>query len=107
MKTEDIEGHRPSKWVPMTDLQMLAALGKLAEEAGELVSIISRCIIQGIDGKDPETGKANIKALAEEIADVGGLSKLVVLHLNLDPSDLSERAEKKYRMKRDWLEMLK
>jgi NTP pyrophosphatase (non-canonical NTP hydrolase) len=107
MRTEDIDGHRPSKWIPMTDLQALAALGKLAEECGELSAIIARCIIHGIEEKDPETGEVNAIALKKEIADVQGLSKLVVRHFGMDPAAIAERAEKKYRMKVEWLEMLR
>lgn len=107
MRTEDIEGHRPSKWVPCTDLRTLAALGKLAEECGELSSIIARCVIQGVDGMDPETGMSNLTSLEHELADVRGLSRLVIEHLHLMKNQIEERAEKKLQMKRDWLEMLR
>lgn len=50
---------RPSKWIPMTNLVDLAHLGKLLEECGELTGITARCIIQGIDEADPESGKKN------------------------------------------------
>jgi hypothetical protein len=107
MKTDDIDGHRPSKWVPITDLQTLAALGKLQEELGELVSIIGRCIIQGIDERDPETGTYNRVNLKNEIADTMGLSVLVMEHLHLDKNEIDIRASKKLKMKREWLEMLR
>jgi NTP pyrophosphatase (non-canonical NTP hydrolase) len=106
METKDIDGHRPSKWIPVTDLKMLAALGKLNEECGELTSIISRCIIQGIDEKDPDTGEVNRAALEKEIADVTGLCRLVVQHFDLDTRGIVDRAEKKYWMKKEWLGML-
>jgi NTP pyrophosphatase (non-canonical NTP hydrolase) len=107
MKTEDIDGYRPSKWVPCTDLRTLAALGKLAEECGELSAIIARCIIQGPDGKNPETSEINCNDLEKEIADVVGLSRLVARHFQMDPARIAERAEKKFRMKEEWLEMLR
>ncbi len=107
MKTEDIDGYRPSKWIPCTDLRTLAALGKLQEELGELTSIVARTIIQGVDGVDPETGKPNLQALAEEIADVRAMSRLVIEHLGEGGVNISERAAKKLCMKREWLEMLK
>lgn len=59
-----------SPWMPMQDQHQLAMLGKLAEEAAELASRASRCIIQGIDELDPDTGRSNRDELAREIADV-------------------------------------
>lgn len=106
MKTEDIDGYRPSQWVPMTDLPTLAALNKLQEELNELGKIIARILMQGIDEADPETGTINRSELEKEIADVRGLSKLVVDHFGLDDTCIEDRAEKKYNMKVKWLEML-
>jgi hypothetical protein len=106
MQTEDIGGKKPSKWIPITDLKTLAALGKLAEEVNELGAIIARSIIQGLGGANPETGEINIAALAKEIADVSGLSELVIDQLGLDAAAINERAEKKLRMKQEWIEML-
>lgn len=107
MKTEDIDGYKPSKWIPITDLQTLAALGKLQEELGELTSIIGRCIIQGIDERDPETNELNRDNLQKEIADVMGMSVLVMDRLGLDKDEIDVRASKKLKMKHDWLEMLR
>jgi NTP pyrophosphatase (non-canonical NTP hydrolase) len=106
MKTEDIDGKRPSKWIPITDLKTLAALGKLAEEVNELGAIIARSIIQGLNGANPETGNINVDDLEKEIADVRGLSALVIRQLGLDEAAIAERAEKKRQMKRDWIDML-
>jgi hypothetical protein len=106
MRTEDIDNTRPSKWIPIADRKTLAALGKLAEEVNELGTIIARSIIQGLDGADPKTGIINIDALATEIADVRGLSALLIKQLDLDESAIAERGEKKHRMKSAWIEML-
>lgn len=108
MRTEDIDTHKVSTWIPTNDPILLSALGKLCEEAGELVSIISRIIIQGgLDECDPETGKSNREALQEELADVQGLSNLVANVLFLDHQGIDLRANKKYNMKAEWLEMLR
>lgn len=107
MKTEDLDGHTPSKWIPITDLPTLAALGKLQEELGELTSIVARCIIQGIDECDPETGRCNRLALQDELADVNGLCVLVSSNLKLDGDLMKARAAKKYAIKQQWLKMLK
>jgi NTP pyrophosphatase (non-canonical NTP hydrolase) len=96
----------PSRWVPISNPRHLAALGKLLEELGEATSIAARCIIQGIDEKDPKTGEVNRAALAKEIADVGALSDLVADELNINLEEMWDRAKKKYDMKKKWLEML-
>lgn len=97
---------RPSKWIPITNLVDLAHLGKLGEEAGELSSIVSRCIIQGIDEADPETGKRNRYALEEEIADVMAMSALAIERFGLDYIRILERNKRKQNMKRAWHAML-
>jgi hypothetical protein len=106
MRTEDIDGKRPSAWIPVSEPRVLAALGKLAEEVNELGAIIARSIIQGTRGTNPETGELNIEALEKEIADVRGLSALVIRQFGLDESAIAERAEKKRQMKYDWIQML-
>lgn len=57
-------------WHLISDKVDLKILGKLQEELGELQSAIARCIIQGVDGVHPVTGKSNRLWLAEEVADV-------------------------------------
>lgn len=104
VETKDIG--EPSKWEPITNPSDLAALGKLAEEVNELGAIIARAIIQGLLGTDPDTGKVNLFALQEEIADVRGLSKLVIDRYGLDESEIGERAERKRKMKLEWIRML-
>ncbi len=98
---------RLSKWVPMTDLIDLAHLGKLGEEAGELSSIVSRCIIQGIDECDPETGKPNRQALMEELADVYAMGNLCTERFGLDVVQIVGRRDRKMAMKRAWHDMLR
>jgi phosphoribosyl-ATP pyrophosphohydrolase len=97
----------PSKWIPMTDLLALAHLGKLGEEAGELVSIISRCIIQGIDERDPDTGELNRIALGKEIADVIANGQLAIEHFGLSQNEIAERVTRKMDMKRKWHDMIR
>lgn len=69
-KTATKPADQISPWMPETDQHRLAILGKLAEEAGELASRAARCIIHGLDEKDPETGRSNRDELAREAADV-------------------------------------
>lgn len=109
METNDIGA--PSKWIPISDPVKLAGLGKLIEECGELSAIAGRCIIQGMLGVDPSTGKVNREALIDEIADVYALSQVAfkyVLHLEeAECVEMLRRAQRKMEMKDAWLEMLK
>ncbi len=57
-------------WLPEQDRHRLAVLGKLAEECNELGARAARCIIHGLDEKDPATGRTNREELAREMADV-------------------------------------
>ena len=57
-------------WKPEPDLLTHQALGKVAEELGELGAIVARCLVQGIEAADPKTGKPNRQALVEEISDL-------------------------------------
>lgn len=97
----------PSEWMPVSNPHDLALLGKLGEEAGELVSAVCRCIIQGIDEKEPKTGKVNRQWLQEEIADVEALLDLVVSRLNLSSKEIYDRSQLKIKYKTKWLEHLK
>lgn len=91
---------------PMTKSIDLKHLGKLGEETGELSAAISRCIIQGIDEKEPVTGKLNKEWLQDEIADVYANIKLVIDHFNLDSARIRMRVEKKIKLLEVWHNML-
>lgn len=59
-----------SPWMPEQDRIRLAVLGKLIEECTELAGRAARCIIQGIDERDPATGRRNREELGREMSDV-------------------------------------
>lgn len=105
MKTEDIKA--PSLWLPEQDRERLAILGKLAEEVNELGAAVARCIIQGAEERDPETGERNTEKLQDEIADVYAMSELAIEHFALDLTAINTRAVRKERMKRRWHEMIR
>ena len=92
-------------WHPMTDPVSLKHLGKLGEESGELSSVVSRCIIQGIDEKEPTTGKENRDWLEDEIADVLANILLVVKHFKLDDEKIAKRSTMKREHLSAWHEM--
>lgn len=86
-------------WHPITDKVQLKFLGKLLEELGELTAATSRCLIQGIDEKEPVTGKVNKEWLEEEIADVLAGIELVTNKFDLNYSKILERkSNKKIRL---------
>ena len=97
----------PSKWIPEKDARILAVTGKLGEEAAELSKICHRIAIQGLNGVDPATGKPNVVALAEEVADVRALSDLANSLFDLYDGGFWDRATRKLEQKQAWLELLK
>lgn len=89
-------------WHPMTDAVAVKHLGKLNEETNELGAATARCIIQGIDQREPVTGKLNSRWLEDEIADVLAGIELCIEHFDLDrPHMLNRLALKKKRLK-EW-----
>lgn len=98
----------PSPWNPITDPVTLKILGKLLEEAGELTSALSRCVIQGIEEAEPVTGKVNRQWLLEEAADVGVGLELTLRMLQLTPEEnvaYMERVARKREHLQAWHEM--
>jgi NTP pyrophosphatase (non-canonical NTP hydrolase) len=89
-------------WLPMQSPVDLKHLGKLAEELGEGQAAVARCIIQGIDEREPVTGKLNREWLEEEIADVMANLTLVMQHFDLDVARIMERRHRKIEHLRAW-----
>lgn len=89
-------------WHPITDAVDLKHLGKLGEELAECGAAVARCIIQGMDECEPETGKPNRQWLEDEIADVLGNIALVEKRFNLDTVRMAARAERKMAHLRQW-----
>lgn len=84
----------------------LKHLGKLAEELAEAGSAVARCIIQGIDAKEPVTGKQNRTWLEDEISDVQANIDLVIEHFGLNRAQMAARVERKKNHCRAWHSML-
>lgn len=106
MDTKDIPNTFPTPWIPETDLQRCAVLGKTVEECGELLAIVGRCQIQGIDGRDPKTGKTNRQALTEEVGDVLARCQAIIQKFELDSLVISSRSENKFHFLNKWLALL-
>lgn len=99
-------GNTWSPWSPETSQFRLAVLGKLAEEGSEVATAAVRCIIQGIDEKEPVTGKLNREWLEDEIADVMAQCDLAITNLDLDRDRISSRRFAKSLMTGEWQESL-
>lgn len=104
-KKDNDQDFKYNPWHPMTNAIDLKHLGKLAEECGELSSAISRCIIQGVYEKEPETKKQNKQWLTEEIADVFANINLVISHFDLDEEFITKRAKDKAARLKTWHDM--
>ncbi len=76
-----------SPWFPEKDPVRLAVLGKLAEELSECAARVSRCIIQGIEEIDPDTGRSNHYELRKELADVAACFKLLDIEFRAEPDE--------------------
>lgn len=75
-----------SPWFPEKDPVRLAVLGKLAEELNECAARVMRCLIQGIDEKDPDTGRTNHFELEKELSDVAACIKLLEIEFRATPN---------------------
>lgn len=80
-------------------------IGKFLEELGECTAAASRCFIQGIDEREPVTGKLNREWLEEEIADVLANIELVGKRFGLDQKATGERVARKIAHLRKWHSM--
>lgn len=96
-------------WQAEPDPVVLAVLGKLVEELGELQAAAARCIIQGMAGFHPVTGKPNVEWLMEEHADVRNMMNHLLLRMPLDADDLNayrQRVKRKDQHIKQWLKQL-
>jgi hypothetical protein len=93
-------------WKPISNPLHLKQLGKLGEEASELCTVVSRCIIQGVDQSEPVTGKPNKLWLEEELADVLASIDRVMEGQNLDSEFILKRADMKRLRLIQWENML-
>jgi hypothetical protein len=89
-------------WIPISDPVDLKHLGKLGEELNECGAATSRCIIQGLDGLEPVTGKPNRLWLQDEIADVLANAELVIARFGLDQRAIDDRKALKLAKLSTW-----
>ena len=97
---------KPQPWVPENDPLRIALLGKLIEELNECGAIAARCLIQGIDEREPVTGVVNRHALEKELADVFAQAGASILRLGLDEPSIKVRLQKKTEFTGQWFDHL-
>jgi NTP pyrophosphatase (non-canonical NTP hydrolase) len=90
----------------MKDTNSVRALGKALEELGECTSAVARCLIQGIDEREPISGKPNYVWLSQEIADVYAQFEILIDHFNLDLAEIHQRRRDKVKQMEEWRAML-
>lgn len=91
-----------SRWVPDKDERQARRIGKTLEEAGELVAVLGRISIQGLDAIDPGTGKTNRQRLQEETADVAAQLSKTASYLKLDRQFIEARRDRKMNEMDEW-----
>lgn len=90
-------------WHPMADPVDLKHLGKLLEELGECTAAASRCLIQGMDEREPTTGEVNRDWLAKEMSDVAAQFALIYERFGVGVD--RARADRKIEQCRAWHRM--
>lgn len=93
-------------WRPISNPFHIRRLGKLQEELAELQKIVARCLIQGLDGVDPETGEPNLQALWKEAADVQAQIDVSAETFRLPLLEMAFRASVKKRRMDEWERVL-
>lgn len=102
MKDKEIPNVVYQPWRPMTNARDLKTIGKLGEELGECQAAAMRCLIQGIDEREPETGYLNRHWLEDEVADVLVNAELVITRFGLDKDRIEKRSAAKKPLLLAW-----
>jgi len=89
-------------WQVTTNRKEQRRLGKTGEELGELMAVVGRIGIQGIDEIDPSSGATNKDRLYDEIADVLAQIKLLFDFYKLDANRISARQTAKIESMHEW-----
>jgi NTP pyrophosphatase (non-canonical NTP hydrolase) len=91
-----------NKWQPDSNPRQARRIGKTMEECGELVAVLARVSIQGLDAVDPATGKTNRQRLIEEVGDVYAQLACTVAVLRLPQAEINERSARKVGQMAEW-----
>jgi NTP pyrophosphatase (non-canonical NTP hydrolase) len=89
-------------WQVCLDPKTLRPTGKTLEELGELVAVLARVIIQGVDEVDPGSGRTNRVRLEDELADVLAQCCRLIETLGLNRGTIMTRVAEKDRQMAEW-----
>jgi hypothetical protein len=106
VETADIPETGPTDWRAEPDAERHASILKLAEECNELAARLCRAAMQGIDARDPETGRRNRDHIQDEVADVEAMLWNLQERIPLDRDALYERKTRKMLFKAPWFDAL-
>jgi hypothetical protein len=93
-------------WKPDDNELQARRIGKSLEELGELVGVLARISIQGMDAIDPASGKTNRVRMAEETADVMAQIECNIVAFGMDRQVLHLRELRKRRQMAEWEALL-
>lgn len=91
-----------AKWQHTTDPLHIRRLGKTGEELAELLAVVSRCLIQGLDEIDPSSGKTNRQRFIDETADVRAQLNCNDRAFGLPIDEIERRIAKKETWMAEW-----
>ena len=77
-------------------------LAILAEEAGEIVQIVSKALRHGLDFKHPETGETNRAAIARELGDLDAICGRMVAAGDLNQMQVKVASQRKTKKLPRW-----
>lgn len=87
-------------------VRLLPRLFRFGQRMGVAGAAVSRCIIQGIDEREPVTGKLNRDWLCESLVEIISTIPPIVASLNLDRKAMDLRCGRKMAHLRQWHGML-
>ena len=89
-------------WHVTTNKMEQRRLGKTTEELAELLAVVGRIGIQGIDEIDPSSGQTNRERLHDEVADVQAQLVLLKEFYRMNQHQIFERTMKKIASMHEW-----
>jgi NTP pyrophosphatase (non-canonical NTP hydrolase) len=90
------------KWEPDDNPHQTRRTNKSIEELAELIIVLARINLQGMNGVDPASGKTNRQRLHEETGDVHAQTSCNALAFDMDVEGLGVRVREKVRMMGEW-----
>lgn len=101
-QTPEWKNSRMNPWVSTLTPHQQRRVGKSIEELGELLGVLGRMQIQGLDEIDPSSGKTNRQRFHEETADVIAQINCNFHAFDMPADDIDERVQEKEAQMHEW-----